>query len=172
MLSVSREVLIQNGVLVQVYNYKKDKKLPLKGKLELSVKKGAEVTFFKVGPDIHLEYQGRFYLPDIQPEHLERVFKHFKPTQVNISDYSANLEQLLQLTSKNQIQDNAQKNLKSDLTPPKSSPKTSEARSSAPERGQCPLCEASFSLESLEEHAATCGGRESPGLSSGWVNNL
>lgn len=99
MLSVSREVLIQNGVLVQVYNYKKDKKLPLKGKLELSVKKGAEVTFIKVGPDIHLEYQGRFYLPDIQPEHLERVFKHFKPTQVNISDYSANLEQLLQPNS-------------------------------------------------------------------------
>merc|ERR1719480_390362 len=127
LLSVSREVLIQNGVLVQVYNYKKDKKLPLKGKLELSVKKGAEVTFFKVGPDIHLEYQGRFYLPDIQPEHLERVFKQFKPGQVNVSDYPANLEQLLQLTSKNQIRDTPTKDLNSDKMPvPKSPPKKSE----------------------------------------------
>ena len=85
LLSVSHEVLIKNGILVQVYNYKKDKKLPLKGKLEISVIKGTEVTFFKVGPDIHLEYQGRFYLPDIQPENLKCVFKNFKPSQLHFS---------------------------------------------------------------------------------------
>ena len=168
LLSVSHEVLIKNGILVQVYNYKKDKKLPLKGKLEISVKKGTEVTFFKVGPDIHLEYQGRFYLPDIQPEHLERVFKNFKPSQIHCSDLPSHLEQLLQLTSKNQIQDTP-KDLKSDQILPKSSPKKSEAKSAAPGRGQCPLCEAIFSLESLEEHAATCRGRASPDISSGWV---
>ena len=168
LLSVSHEVLIKNGILVQVYNYKKDKKLPLKGKLEISVKKGTEVTFFKVGPDTHLEYQDRFYLPDIQPEHLERVFKNFKPSEINCCDFPSNLETLLQLTSKNQIQDTP-KDHKSDQIPSKSSSKKSEAKTVAPERGQCPLCEASFSLESLEEHAATCRGRASPDLSSGWV---
>ena len=49
LLSVPHEALIKAGVLVQVYNYKKDKKLPLKGGLELSAKKGVTVTFFKVG---------------------------------------------------------------------------------------------------------------------------
>merc|ERR1712183_821633 len=75
LLSVPHPTLISSGILVQVYNYKKNKKLPLKGNTELSVKKGEPVTFFKVGPDIHLESKGRFYLPDIQPEHMERVFK-------------------------------------------------------------------------------------------------
>merc|ERR1712130_591575 len=64
--------LIKSGILVQVYNYKKDKKLPLKGGIELSVSKGEPVTFFKVGPDIHLEYKDRFYLPDIQEEQEDR----------------------------------------------------------------------------------------------------
>merc|ERR1712098_705545 len=85
LLSVSHDVLIVSGVLVQVYNYKKDKKLPLKGKLELSALKGTPVTFFKVGPDIHLEYQGRFYLPDIETEHLDRVFKNYKHSQIHCS---------------------------------------------------------------------------------------
>ena len=44
-----------------------------------------EVTSFNVGPDIHLEYQGRFYLPDIQPENLKCVFKNFKPSQLHFS---------------------------------------------------------------------------------------
>ena len=44
-----------------------------------------EVTSFNVGPDIHLEYQGMFYLPDIQPENLKCVFKNFKPSQLHFS---------------------------------------------------------------------------------------
>merc|ERR1712227_308472 len=103
LLSVPHEDLINAGVLVQVNNYKKDKQLPLKGGLELSTKKGETVTFFKVGPDVHLEYQGRFYLPDIQQQHLERVFKKFSPSQVHRSVYPDNIDSLLKSTSRTQI---------------------------------------------------------------------
>ena len=32
-----------------------------------------------MGPDIHLETLGRFHLPDVQPEHREKLFKNFPP---------------------------------------------------------------------------------------------
>ena len=37
----------------------------------------------QVGPDIHLETEGRFHLPDIQPEHRERLFKNFPSKRCN-----------------------------------------------------------------------------------------
>ena len=43
-----------------------------------------------------MEYQGRFYHPDIQKEHLQRAFKNFKPCDINCSDYPSYVEQFLQ----------------------------------------------------------------------------
>lgn len=37
----------------------------------------------QVGPDIHLETEGRFHLPEVQPEHRERLFKNFSPRRCN-----------------------------------------------------------------------------------------
>ena len=145
------------------------------GGLELGVKKGVAVTFFKVGPDIHLEYGARFYLPDIQPEHLGRVFKNFKPSQVHNMHFPPNLEQLLSLSSKNQIKESSENpstdpvsQKSSQLTPeaPPVSTLTTDAPEEPPGRGQCPLCQGSFSLASLEQHAASCGG-SGTSLSSG-----
>ena len=66
----------------------------MKGGKMLSVKKGVPVTFYKVrvnimafiyfshqqvGSDIHLEVEGKFHMPDVLPEHMERVFKNFVP---------------------------------------------------------------------------------------------
>ena len=39
--------------------------------------------FHQVGPDIHLETKGIFYLPDVQPEHRERLFKNFPSKRCN-----------------------------------------------------------------------------------------
>ena len=191
LLSVPKNILTDNGVLVQVYNYKKDKQLPLKGGLELSAKKGVATTFFKVGPDVHLEYQGRFYLPDIQPEHLERVFKSFPPHQVKSSKFPSNLDSLLKMSSsgsgsvKSNIKDvnkdpekhsdskdrNTSKGfLKDDVDDlyddVKDVKKACESRkevesSGKSNQGICPLCQGSFSLDSLEDHAAQCQGPNS-----------
>jgi hypothetical protein len=35
----------------------------------------------QVGPDIHLLYEGNFYLPDVLAEHTHRLFKDFNPEQ-------------------------------------------------------------------------------------------
>ncbi len=35
----------------------------------------------QVGPDIHLLYEGKFYLPDVLAEHKPRLFKDFNPEQ-------------------------------------------------------------------------------------------
>jgi hypothetical protein len=35
----------------------------------------------QVGPDIHLLYEGKFYLPDVLAEHKSRLFKDFNPEQ-------------------------------------------------------------------------------------------
>ena len=191
LLSVPKNILTDNGVLVQVYNYKKDKQLPLKGGLELSAKKGVATTFFKVGPDVHLEYQGRFYLPDIQPEHLERVFKSFSPHQVKSSKFPSNLDSLLKMSSsgsgsvKSDIKDvnkdpekhsdskdrNTSKGfLKDDVDDlyddVKDVKKACESRKEVESSGKlnqgiCPLCQGSFSLDSLEDHAAQCQGPNS-----------
>ena len=189
LLSVPKNILTDNGVLVQVYNYKKDKQLPLKGGLELSAKKGVATTFFKVGPDVHLEYQGRFYLPDIQPEHLERVFKSFPPHQVKSPKFPSNLDSLLKMSSsgsvKSDIKDeNKDAEMHSDLNERstskgilkddaddlyddvKDAKKAFESRkevgsSGKSSQGICPLCQGSFSLASLEDHAAQCQGPNS-----------
>ena len=190
---MSHKVLIDHGVLVQVYNYKKDKKLPLKGKLELNAKKGVQVTFFKVGPDVHLEYQGRFFLPDILPEHLERVFKNFNPEQINKRSYPENLETLLQISSQKQSEDIKGTEViasQSKDHKPKIPSKESDdlynddvegshkqtlkgVPEAVPEvikepiegEGTCPLCQKLFSLGSLEEHAASCNGPSSDNIS-------
>ena len=188
LLKVSHEVLIDHGVLVQVYNYKKDKKLPLKGKLELNAKKGVQVTFFKVGPDVHLEYQGRFFLPDILPEHLERVFKNFKPEQINKTSYPDNLESLLQISSKKQseiikeIEDVPSEEKVDESRIPSKKPdnlnddekevqnKATSGSNKMEEEGTCPLCQKVFSIGSLVEHAAACNGPSSEN-SSGYTNS-
>ena len=175
LLSVPHEDLIKAGVLVQVNNYKKDKQLPLKGGLELSTKKGETVTFFKVGPDVHLEYQGRFYLPDIQHQHLERVFKKFSPSQVHSSVYPDNIDSLLKSTSRTQIseakdkmnsEDTSDKNDQNHDSSPTSSyssesqtkPDSSDKEKNHPSEGSCPLCSKMFRLDELESHAAACQG--------------
>ena len=35
----------------------------------------------QVGPDIHLVVEGRFHLPDVAEEHMERLFKNFQPSR-------------------------------------------------------------------------------------------
>ncbi len=35
----------------------------------------------QVGPDIHLLYEGKFYLPDVLAEHKPRLFKDFRLEQ-------------------------------------------------------------------------------------------
>jgi hypothetical protein len=35
----------------------------------------------QVGPDIHLLYEDKFYLPDVLAEHKHRLFKDFNPEQ-------------------------------------------------------------------------------------------
>jgi hypothetical protein len=35
----------------------------------------------QVGPDIHLLYEGKFYLPDVLAEHKPRLFNDFNPEQ-------------------------------------------------------------------------------------------
>ena len=37
-----------------------------------------------MGPDIHLETKGSFYLPDVQKEHRERLFKNFPPQRCKL----------------------------------------------------------------------------------------
>ena len=86
MLSFPHALLIKNGILVQVKFFKANKKLPMKDS-EVKVSKGTNATFFKVGPDVHMKYQGQFYHPDIDPEHLEIVFKNFEPMQIHNSEY-------------------------------------------------------------------------------------
>ena len=168
LLSVPHQALIKTGVLVQVYNYKKDKKLPLKGNLELSAKKGVPVTFFKVGPDVHLEYQGRFYLPDIEPEHLERVFKNFSGEKVLSDKFPDDLDGLLKMSSKVQVDD--AKPVEEKLKSPQ--PKSEEPVSAGDpddrgERGECPLCQQSFPVSSLPDHAAACEGTKTSPSTSG-----
>jgi len=171
LLSVPHKELISSGVLVQVYNYKKEKKLPLKGKIELTVKKGEPVTFFKVGRDIHLEFNGRFYLPDIQEEHMERVFKNFSPKEVSKRTYPENLDKLLKLGA-GDIADTVQssskpekekKVAKSDMfnSPPplkKEKAMTAIPTSPAKEEGECPICAISLPIMKLADHAADCMG--------------
>jgi len=167
LLSVPHPTLISSGILVQVYNYKKDKKLPLKGNTELSVKKGEPVTFFKVGPDIHLESKGRFYLPDIQPEHMERVFKNFSSKEVIKSTFPDNLDKLLKMGgSSNNLEsskpDSEKKVVKSgvfdDIPSPHKPTKQSKASSTSPpsNQGQCPICSTTLPLSQLADHAAAC----------------
>ena len=171
LLSVPHDELIKTGVLVQVYNYKKDKKLPLKGDLELSAKKGVPVTFFKVGPDVHLEYQGRFYLPDIEPEHLERVFKNFSGEKVLSDRFPDDLDGLLKMSSKVQcdvVKPVAEK-LKSPTRKSEEQDRAGEPGESGEsgERGECPLCQQSFPVSSLPDHAAGCDGTQTSPSSSG-----
>ena len=172
LLSVAPEVLIQKGVLVQVYNYKKDKKFPLKGNLELSAKKGVTVTFFKVGPDVHLEYQGKFYYPDILPEHLQRVFKKFSSEQVCCDRYPEDLEGLLKMSSSITVEGSKPEEKKKSVETEETNSKVQEERekkkSKVPEdSGCCPLCQQTFPLSSLPDHAADCDGSQLRSRSSG-----
>jgi hypothetical protein len=48
LLAFTQAALVKAGVLVQVYNYKKVKELPLRGGKQLTVEKGEPVTFYKV----------------------------------------------------------------------------------------------------------------------------
>ena len=162
LLSVPHEVLIQHGVLVQVYNYKKDKKLPLKGNLELSAKKGVSVTFFKVGADVHLEYQGRFFNPDILPEHIERVFKKFSSEEVLSDKYPDDIASLLKMSSCNQTEDTKPQLGESGGKKKEKEEKREERKETEKtESGSCPLCQQSFPLSSLPDHAADCQGAPS-----------
>ena len=165
LLTVPHKDLIKSGVLVQVYNYKKDKKLPLKGGIELSVSKAEPVTFFKVGPDIHLEYKNRFYLPDIKEEHMERVFKNFSPKEISSKKFPDNIEKLLKMSGQakhdtTRKSENS-KGAKSDLFDEKLSPvklKASNVKNSSSEveKGQCPICSTMLPLMKLADHAADC----------------
>ena len=49
LLTFTREALVRRGVLVQTYNCKRDKELPLKGDVVLKVNKQTPVTFYKLG---------------------------------------------------------------------------------------------------------------------------
>ena len=133
--------------------------------MELSAKKGVPVTFYKVGPDVHLEYQGRFYLPDIEPEHLERVFKNFSGEKVLSDRFPEDLDGLLKMSSKAQVDDAKEEKLKSEEAQScASEPKKNKERG---ERGECPLCQQSFPVASLPDHAAACEGRQSSPSTSG-----
>jgi len=161
LLSVSRDTLIASGILVQVYNYKKDKKLPLKGNTELSVIQGEAVTFYKVGPDIHLEYGGRFYLPAIQDEHLNRVFKNFAPKDVQRTTFPPNLVQLLN-TGASEGQKIGCHSKSPQSSPSKASLQKIEAdNDSCGENGECPMCLENFPLSKLSNHASECQGASS-----------
>ena len=169
LLSVPHKDLIEKGVLVQVYNYKKDKKLPLKGNLELSAKKGVSVTFFKVGADIHLEYEGRFFVPDILPEHLERVFKNFSQEKVLNDNYPDDLMSLLKISNsvnKDDVKPQAEKRKGSERAETeKEKEKEGEGESVgavAEESGLCPLCQQTFPLSVLPQHAAACEAPTGP----------
>jgi len=161
LLSVSQDTLIASGILVQVYNYKKDKKLPLKGNTELSVIQGEAVTFYKVGPDIHLEYGGRFYLPDIQDEHLNRVFKNFAPKDVQRATFPPNLVQLLNVGA-SEGQKNGCHSKSPQSSPSKASLQKIESDSEASlKNGECPMCLESFPMSKLSNHASECQGASS-----------
>lgn len=169
LLSIPHDTLISSGILVQVYNYKKEKKLPLKGGTEISVKKGEPVAFFKVGPDIHLQLNGRFYLPDVQPEHMERVFKNFSSKEVLRNTFPDTLDKLLKLGGKEPYDssqnDKEKKVVKSgvfDSSPSPHKPKNIESKKTPPpstspgQSGECPICSTTLPLSQLADHAAGC----------------
>jgi len=171
LLAVPAALLDKHGILVQTYNYKKDKQLPLKGGIELNTKVGNPVTFFKVGPDVHLAYGGRLFVPDIQPEHLARVFKQFNPERVLRNDYPVGLEKLQQL-SQNGQQDNKQgHNLEQkeignerkleqedELFGDGATGSSSKRSEEEEDKGECPLCCSWLPLAQLAGHAAECEG--------------
>jgi len=82
LLNFTKEFLVQKGILVQNYCYKKDKELPLKNGMSLQVKKQTPVTFYKVGHEVHMESEGAFYKPEVEPEHLARLFKDFDEEKI------------------------------------------------------------------------------------------
>jgi len=82
LLDFTKEVLIQKGILVQTYCYKKNKELPLKNGMTLQVNKQTPVTFYKVGHQVHMESEGVFYKPEVEPEHLTRIFKDFDEEKI------------------------------------------------------------------------------------------
>merc|ERR1719186_1302470 len=94
LLEYSKEDLLKKGVLVQNYCYKKNKDLPLKNGVSLSVKKQTPVTFYKIGSNIHMETEGEFYKPDVQPEHLASLFKDFKADEIEKPISSSVIEEL------------------------------------------------------------------------------
>jgi len=176
----TQRALVKAGILVQVYNYKKAKELPLRGGKMLKVDAQQTVTFYKVGPDIHLETEGRFHLPEVQPEHRERLFKNFSPRRVNDMSYPAGLEAFFASKDGLKIQSPAPgpsetkviaregSDVKETSQEPTGSPGKSGVESkasSSPQRSaspctSCPLCSRSFPIEELEEHAARCCGAE------------
>jgi len=140
----------------------------------LKVEAQQTVTFYKVGPDIHLETKGSFHLPEVQPEHRERLFKNFPPERVNDMSFPANLEAFFAAKDGLKVQSPGLSSPvskaiveKETLQPTGSTgnPHDEARASSSPPRSAspctaCPLCSKSFPLEELEEHAARCCGIE------------
>lgn len=94
LLDFTKEFLLQKGILVQNYIYKKNKELPLKNGMTLSVNKGTPVNFYKVGAEIHMESEGVFHKPDVDPEHLAKLFKDFDEEKIKKSIPSSLIEEL------------------------------------------------------------------------------
>jgi len=174
----TQRALVKAGILVQVYNYKKAKELPLRGGRILKVEAQQKVTFYKVGPDIHLETLGEFHLPDVQPEHRQRLFKNFPAARVDDMSYPTSLEDffakkeglLIKSPGPSTSKEKEAKKSEKKKTPRKresvevkqglESRASSPVLRSASPCTSCPLCSRTFPLEELEEHAARCSGVE------------
>ena len=172
LLAVPAALLDNHGILVQTYNYKKDKQLPLKGGTELNTKVGNPVTFFKVGPDVHLAYGGRLFVPDIQPEHLARVFKQFNQERVLHNDYPAGLEKLQQLSQNGEEGHKLEKEIGKDgkleqedelFGDGATGSSTKRSEEEEEDKGECPLCCSWLPLPQLAGHAAECEGPPAAG---------
>jgi len=175
----SKAVLRKAGVLFQQYCYKKDRELPLRGGKVLQVKAKNNVDFYKVGPDIHLVYQGQFYLPHVQDQHKTKLFKAYDPARVLDDHLALQAYQLLNQPpgqpSTSQIiaigdDDGSEKDTPSKTVGERAPETVREASrtvagggvppSTDVEAEECPMCSRKFPFSELLLHAATCEGPE------------
>ncbi|XP_023336035.1 uncharacterized protein LOC111707208 isoform X3 [Eurytemora carolleeae] len=165
LLSVPKESLVENGILVQEYNYKKNKELPLKGGMQLVVEKMVPVVFYKVGTDIHLVYKNEFYPPDVKDEHKEKLFRDYTSQQVHRDQLSLQAYLLLNteqaaVSEFDLLKDDIEEMIDVDnLTEhPASSKQNSSKIEFNPDFGECPLCSQLFPFTELQDHASECDG--------------